>query len=485
MVGHFNKRQQCINICSQDYSREALYALSVQKRYHFHIDINDLKIKDYLFLATHYTEDNNYIYDNFLEKVTPDSLPPISPIPPLRAENSNEQAYFRSEGKRDNPERKKSGKQATRYQCSRCFSVFTSRDSLLYHTEETPEKIKYCEKKLLYYKTVILKKREIEKLQREPVEGEEEGEEGEKVEELKERRHLRSTRSSSGNNTQKRAGRRRIASDGDLEPVPQMNPRAVHSAHHTEKGDLSANQVDDALGDQSAQSARTDEQGEVIEEVSIHQTVSNPFRKRERYSVVKFINDIYDYSHLSPEILSTDFYVVDKFLEHLFQNNRNRNIFMKENGKEIAFIHGESSMMQIRSDMCVYLMIISLKYTVKKMLEEYGSEGNYDYILKYYETIQHLYLKNMQFYIYNHVKRVFELPLHKNMIAFRSSYQTLVESEIEKITDDVIDNFGITGRRYTNINTITPALEGYVPPREIDLYREIGAEDRQKPEARM
>lgn len=202
--------------------------------------------------------------------------------------------------------------------------------------------------------------------------------------------------------------------------------------------------------------------------------------QKKEYDVISFFQNPYDYSHLHPNILDSDFYEIGKFLSLLFQNDRNKNLFMKKNLREIGFVHSGRNCVQSENiDKCVYMILLTEKNTIDKMINDSvwrngeSGYGEYEYIRKYYDTMLKLYLNHMQLYLYEHSHRRFVLPIHKKMFSFRGYHNGTVLSEVNKITYEVNENFDIDGQRWGNLEIFVFQIDGFVNPKKVTFTSQL------------
>ncbi len=141
---------------------------------------------------------------------------------------------------------------------------------------------------------------------------------------------------------------------------------------------------------------------------------NNNYNNNNTYKVEinDFILDEYNYKHISlNEIKNKDFFLYDKFLKLIMEDDSNKNIFI-ENKK--AFIFTQDTLNKIPLDKGAYLLLDKVGKTVESYIINHPNENSKDYkhVDDYYTIIKNKYLNDTVHKEYDVDKRAFVHPVN-------------------------------------------------------------------------
>jgi hypothetical protein len=159
MSKHFNRKNNCVS--NTEYSYEEAKKLTLEKKYIFYIDVNELTNEDIHYIINKFNDKNNYIYDDYKgnnqeqknilydEKIDDEELEnEESKEDESKEEEFKEEEFKEEESKEDEKEediyKAYYNPKINKYVCNICRSTYASKQNMIFHLQN----INNCMKKV-------------------------------------------------------------------------------------------------------------------------------------------------------------------------------------------------------------------------------------------------------------------------------------------------------------------------------------------------
>ena len=415
---HFSKKYPCSSnyqTIYSTYSSNDLEALSVSKRFFFHVNPESLSLQDYVDIIINYKNDVNYIYDNFRYISAEDRTKALFikntdiPGPQTNFEKTSPTINLLPKGEQmlkhsdmmdgknieeDNTEYEddddKEEKKQKKHVCPNCGSTFSKKGKLVNHLEQTEKKIKHCERMKWYNQSMKNVSHEV---------------------------------------THETVG-------------SAQNGIYIHGHNNS---------------------------------VNIQNINHNQTTNMTKLDVKDFLRDTYNYSHIVPYELDSDFYILSKFLPLLMQNHENHNLFFFESQRE-ACVFTSDTIRKMPADKAGFLILDKLKKTLSKLIcdtvLDRESREKFEFMTKYYTKILNKYRCDTLYRDYDTETHTFKPVTHGECMRSRDEMLTIMIGAINRhereIKSKIMENEEIEPRFIVNTN---PCIEDFASSRV--RYRDL------------
>ena len=145
-----------------------------------------------------------------------------------------------------------------------------------------------------------------------------------------------------------------------------------------------------------------------------------------------FFGDPFEYIHIPNELVhDKEFFLHQNFIQHLFENDVNKNIYFEN---KYAFIYTNKGLTRIPSDKAVYLILDKLDSAIGSYLRSNSliNPDDYEFVMRFYSVVTKKFLTDSIHRVYDVEKREF-IPFETKNIRTRDKYMSEVIQCLSKI----------------------------------------------------
>ncbi len=201
------------------------------------------------------------------------------------------------------------------------------------------------------------------------------------------------------------------------------------------------------------------------------QNNNNPQNNTYNFNMKDFAHDHYDISHIKDDFYSKkDFFLYPIFLDAIMQNKNNHNIFINDNE---AIIYTDNELNKMNSDKAGYMVLDKLSQSVDQLIYKNDKETQnyYAFVQKYYHVIKGHYKHDTIYKEYDVDERQFIYTSNSRSFRSRDKYLAKISGTLSRYKNSARENMNITINEIKDIPMVNPNIEDFCSVR--NRYKDL------------